>query len=336
MLPKVSIVLSTYNAIERLKKCLFSITLQTYTLSDLEVVVIDDCSTDQTQEYIENTIFPFSVIYHKNDKNSGRSYTRNKGIHHSNGEVLIFCDCDMILPPEFVQKHLNYHKANNNLVVCGSFWQQLPLSTSLSLESIKSRAYQNEAIEQPWAYWFKQFVQLYGKHLSSFYFPWMYFVVMNVSVRKEHIIQAGCFDESFQGYGGEDEELGYRLYQNGLPFIMDTNIKNFHQEHERSFNQQKESQSNINYIVKKHPNIDILLFYCFKEFDHFFKNNICKEIDELNENSVLHNLEKMIARLEHQGSLDEMEDFYYFSRKSACPPHLSRMIKKKLKQGRRF
>jgi glycosyltransferase involved in cell wall biosynthesis len=337
MFPEVSVILSTYNAYERLKNCLYSLTLQEYPLSLIEVIVIDDCSTDKTENYIKNTKFPFRVFYKKNEKNYGRSYTRNKGIELSSGKVLLFCDCDMILPPDFVQNHLNYHNKSDNLVVCGSFWQQVPLTHRPTFESIKNRSYQEHSYEQPWANWFKEFVHHYGNNLSSFYFPWMYFVVMNVSVRKEHAVNAGYFDEAFKGYGGEDEEFGYRLYKNGLRFVVDPKIKNYHQEHNRSLSEGAESQSNIQHIVNKHPNMDIILFYQFPQINHFYKNAVLIELNEffrIHEHLRTEFEEKFLHFAANQ-TYDEMMDFYHFTSRYPCPL-LRKMVLKIFKNRRRF
>jgi glycosyltransferase involved in cell wall biosynthesis len=336
MFPEVSVILSTYNAYERLKNCLYSLTLQMYPLSKIEVIVIDDCSTDNTENYMKHTNFPFRVLYKRNEKNFGRSHTRNKGIELSTGKVLLFCDCDMILPPEFIQNHLNYHNKNDNLVVCGSFWQQVPLTHCATFESIKNRTYEEHSYEQPWAFWFKDFVDLYGKNLSSFYFPWMYFVVMNVSVRKKNVVTAGSFDEGFKGYGGEDEELGYRLYQNGLHFIVDTEIKNYHQEHKRSLSEGAESQSNIQHIVNKHLKMDILLFYRFPQINHFYKNAVLKELNELFlvREQIRTEFEEKFLHFSANQTYDEMIDFYHFIGRYPCPL-LRRMILKIFKNRRR-
>jgi GT2 family glycosyltransferase len=206
-----------------------------------------------------------------------------------------------------------------------------------TFETIKNMAYQHQSHEQPWSYWFKQFVQYYGNNLSSFFFPWMYFVIMNVSVRREHVVKAGSFDENFRGYGGEDEELGYRLYKNGLQFIVDTKIKNYHQEHYRSLNEGAESQSNIQYILEKHPRMDILLFYQFKQFHHFYKNDVLQELNELFQihEYLRTEFEERFARLAANQTRKEMIDFYHFTRSFSCPL-LSKMIMKILKQRRRF
>lgn len=335
MAPHVSVILSTYNAYERLKNCLYSLTLQDYPLASMEVIIIDDASTDITETYIKNTSYPFPVIYEKNDQNRGRSYTRNKGIQFSSGKILIFCDCDMILPPDFVTNHLNYHFHREDLVVCGSFWNQIPLPNQPTFEEIRNQNYKYVSHEQAWAYWFKQFPDHYGRDLTSFHFPWMYFVVMNVSVRKEHVENAGYFDESFKGYGGEDEELGYRLYKNGLSFLVDTNLKNYHQEHQRSLTESSESLSNIQHILDKHPKIDTLLFYQYKTFDHFYKNDVLNELVQMKQAhpALTLELEERFIKAARNGLRHELIDLYDFSRQLPCPL-FSNMIKKKIKQRR--
>ncbi|MEM6885071.1 MAG: glycosyltransferase, partial [Verrucomicrobiota bacterium] len=86
--PKVSIVVCTYNGGDTLRACLESLQRQSY--PDYEIIVVDDGSTDQTQQILQE----FSDIRIITQENCGLSAARNRGIFASRGEVVAFTDSD--------------------------------------------------------------------------------------------------------------------------------------------------------------------------------------------------------------------------------------------------
>lgn len=88
---KVSVIIPVFNMEEYITECLDSILNQT--LKDIEILCIDDCSTDNSSEIIKN--FKDSRIkYIKLDRNSGSAIARNRGIDEANGEFIVFMDSD--------------------------------------------------------------------------------------------------------------------------------------------------------------------------------------------------------------------------------------------------
>ncbi len=97
---KVSIIIPVYNVAPYVKECIQSIMNQTYT--DLEVLIVDDCSTDNTLEIVSSMLFNkeevningsiFKIIRHKNNK--GVSETRNTGLKQATGDFIFFLDGD--------------------------------------------------------------------------------------------------------------------------------------------------------------------------------------------------------------------------------------------------
>ena len=95
--PLVSVIIPTFNSERFLEKCLDSLERQTY--QRLEMIVVDDGSTDSTIEIVER--HGCKII--KNPK-GGRAEAKNKGVRHSFGEYLIFVDSDMELTPNVVSE----------------------------------------------------------------------------------------------------------------------------------------------------------------------------------------------------------------------------------------
>lgn len=92
--PAVSIVLITYNDVARLPRAIDSALGQT--LRDLEVIIVDDCSTDETEQYVRQRMHGDARLrYVRLSENSGGCSTpRNTGIEHARGTWLMFCDSD--------------------------------------------------------------------------------------------------------------------------------------------------------------------------------------------------------------------------------------------------
>lgn len=97
----VSILIPVYNAAEFLRQCLDSIVSQTY--QDLQVVVIDDGSTDDSLSICEEyaTKYAYFEVYHQ--ENIGVAETRNRLLEHVVGDYVLFVDADDWIDPQMVE-----------------------------------------------------------------------------------------------------------------------------------------------------------------------------------------------------------------------------------------
>jgi glycosyltransferase involved in cell wall biosynthesis len=89
--PLVSVILPTYNRASMLPRAISSALNQNY--SNIELIVIDDCSSDETETVVRSFEDP-RIIYERLEKNSGGSAARNFGIEISLGEFIAFLDDD--------------------------------------------------------------------------------------------------------------------------------------------------------------------------------------------------------------------------------------------------
>lgn len=115
---KVSIVVPVYNTSKYLEKCLESLVHQTY--NNLEIILIDDKSTDNAKEIIKEYSSKYSFvkgIYNK--ENKGIGYTRNRGIKIAVGDYLVFVDSDDYLDLDNVEKMVTLAENEKlDFVVC--------------------------------------------------------------------------------------------------------------------------------------------------------------------------------------------------------------------------
>ena len=117
--PLVSIVVPIYNAQEYLGYCINSLTSQTY--PNLQIILIDDGSTDDSLQICRNYQALDRRINVIEQKNSGVSHARNQGVMLANGEFLLFVDSDDVAAQDMVEKLVHaallYEK---DLVCCGA------------------------------------------------------------------------------------------------------------------------------------------------------------------------------------------------------------------------
>lgn len=101
---KVSIIIPTYNRQRLLEKTLRSLFNQSFPKDHYEIVIVDDGSTDETEEMVKNLslISPVKIKYFKQE-NKGPGSARNKGASNADGEILIFCDSDIIYDPGYLK-----------------------------------------------------------------------------------------------------------------------------------------------------------------------------------------------------------------------------------------
>ncbi len=113
----VSIVMPAYNAGKTIRKSVESIIAQTVT--DWELIVIDDGSTDDTAAILtELSGLDSRIRFLQNNNNSGASYTRNRAVALAQGEWIAFLDSDDLWNPEKLEKQLALSQLYTDMVVC--------------------------------------------------------------------------------------------------------------------------------------------------------------------------------------------------------------------------
>ena len=103
-MPKVSVIIPVYNTEKYLRKCLESVINQT--LKDIEIICINDCSTDDSLKIL-NDIKDERLKILNLPQNSGVSFARNRGIDEAKGEYISFVDSDDFIAPDFLEKLYN-------------------------------------------------------------------------------------------------------------------------------------------------------------------------------------------------------------------------------------
>lgn len=106
-MPKVSVIIPSYNRAHLLSRALKSVLNQTF--QDFELIVVDDASTDGTGQ-LTSTFGDERIRYIRHDTNKGSNASRNTGLRHARGEYVAFLDSDDEWLPEKLEKQMQVFK----------------------------------------------------------------------------------------------------------------------------------------------------------------------------------------------------------------------------------
>lgn len=133
---KISIIVPIYNEEENLRKCIESLINQTY--KELEIILINDGSTDKSKEIIES--FKDKRIIAIDKKNTGISDTRNKGIDKSTGDYIMFVDSDDYLELNCIERLIETAEKENSEIVMFNYYLETPSKRiEIKLPKIEAR-----------------------------------------------------------------------------------------------------------------------------------------------------------------------------------------------------
>lgn len=235
---KLSVVIPAYNCLELLNSTLISLEKQDLDPGDFEVIVIDDCSPDDTYEYLQAYDGPLNLVPIRNEVNQGRAVTRNRGIEQAKGELVLFLDADTEAgSADFLAQHLRA-QADGAQVSVGFRIFHPDLKKTGIMRYLENRGA--------------------AKHPAGAEIPGRYFVSCNASAPRAVLIDEGGFDHHFVHYGGEDLELGYRLSRR-LPIRSLPSAIGWHRHVRKSgellrITQEFGGQS-LPYLFSKHPEL---------------------------------------------------------------------------------
>lgn len=102
--PTVSIIIPVYNRPAAIAQCLHQLSRMEHELNDVEVILIDDCSTDNTYNILQNfiTIFPNIITLKRKVNSGGASEPRNNGLKVASGQWILFIDSDDYITPHAI------------------------------------------------------------------------------------------------------------------------------------------------------------------------------------------------------------------------------------------
>ena len=219
--PSLSVIISTYNAVEWLKKTLWSYAVQTTT--DFEIVIADDGSGPETKECIEDftKTLPVAIVHvWQEDDGFQKSRILNKAIKACNADYILMSDGDCIAKNDFVEQHLK-HKEPGYFLSGGYFKLPLDISQQITQADIENqKCFDIEWLKERGLHSSFKNNKLTATGATASILNYVTptnasWNGHNASGWKKDILAVNGFDERMQ-YGGQDRELGERLINMGF------------------------------------------------------------------------------------------------------------------------
>lgn len=203
---EISVIIPIYNADKTILQTLSG--LQSQTVNDFEVIVVDDGSTDASRELVSEfsnrTPLPIKLIH---QKNSGPATARNVGVEHSSGGIILFLDSDCIPPPNWIEAMTR--PISGSVIGCNCGYKVK------NEDSIIARYIGYEIA--------RRHERIVGKRIDAF-------GSYAASFRKDVFLEVGGFSTEYTAANAEDFDLGFHIRRMGysLIFTGETFVYHYH------------------------------------------------------------------------------------------------------------
>lgn len=210
---EATVVVPTFNRREKLLASLDRLAQQDH-VAGWEVVVVDDGSTDGTDEAVRGWIGTVGIrARYLRQENAGPAAARNRGAAAARGDILIFIDDDILVGPEFVRHHVGAVAANPGCWIVGRVVQSPQLAST--------------PFGRFWNAVWESYHPIQGVRRLS---EQEGLTAQHLSLPAQQFRMLGGFDEGFAGASCEDMELGLRARRAGLVVLYDPSVVVVHDD----------------------------------------------------------------------------------------------------------
>ncbi len=201
-MPLVSVIIPTYNGEASIREAVESALSQTFT--DMEIMVVNDGSTDGTGKKLEDLITDGRIKYIP-QMNAGPGAARNTGIKNTSGELIALLDHDDLWMPEKIEKQVRFMRENP--------WADVVFSDGYCIDE-KGGMSARERERAPRKYSARpDFIEMFGQGLNA--------LPTSVMFRRQAVELVGDFKENKPGaWLSDDWDMWFRMAAKGLRFAF--------------------------------------------------------------------------------------------------------------------
>lgn len=248
-----------------------------------ELFVVDDHSTEDVRELLKKYDGTKVEILTPETKGN-RSANRNLAANRSTGDLLLFVDGDVLLASDAIElvKSFDYSGISG---LCGSVaaMRMTPETISIATHNYFDEVNIGNIDFDSWHERFPDFRN------DKILLAWNRFYTAFSVIPREAFYNAGCFDESFIGWGGEDIDLGYRLLKHGK-LLISRDIRAVHIPHSRNIPQEEQNgRRNMYKMLKKYRNRDMeeLISFALTPYITEGINSVLARLQTANDDNII-------------------------------------------------
>jgi len=204
----VSVIIPVYNSEKHIENCIKSVLEQTY--SPLEIILVDDCSTDSSQKILKTYSKLPNIKLILLDNNKGQANALNIGILNSKGPVISFLDSDDLFLPDHIQKSVKGLLENK----VGLVYSEVQHINEKGLNIVKNHKLKIKSENMN--------DKVYGLLLFN------YIIRSSLTVSRESLREVGLFDNKISGSDDIDLCLRILIHSEAYKIKETTVIKNLH------------------------------------------------------------------------------------------------------------
>ena len=195
--PSLSVIIATHERPQKVACLIADLSIQE-NAPQFEILICDDGSCSETLHFLDFVCrLNGAKLLTQEDRGFRVASARNMGLRNARNEIVVFLDDDIRVLPNFLREHGKIHNQETNHIAL-----------------IGPRLY---VTNYPLC------------HMRKARCPWKVCYTCNLSVQLTDLMAVQGFDESFMGYGLEDNELAYRLFKSGVQFVSSHRIPVFHE-----------------------------------------------------------------------------------------------------------
>jgi glycosyltransferase involved in cell wall biosynthesis len=234
---KVSVIITNYNYSKYIRQCIQSVLDSDFDAQNMEIIIVDDASTDNSVEIIRqiklNSNSNVTINLIKNGVNLGLIRSRNLGIFHATGAFLFMLDADNYIGKDCIRKHYECLSSQHDVIACYAPIERFADSTGEMLFVFSNEAFDYQRL-------------FYGNYIDAM-----------AIFRKSTLVRIGMYDTNMPPYGWEDYELWLRIGKlNEKVALIHGPALSYYRVHENSLQSKcsfEKKQLIVQYLKLYHP-----------------------------------------------------------------------------------